>query len=120
MWDSPNLIPIVNVLGLGLLGAIAALGHWWGKKRPPETMGQYSPVNMTKIDGALVDSASVKVLAASIEAVGLQIVATGPGVERRHAEIIAMADRFIDAIDNHARVIQANTDESKEQRWSKK
>lgn len=56
-----HVIPIANFIGLGILGLLAYVGQRWGQRTPSPSE------KAVEVAGALVDSQSVKDLAAAIE-----------------------------------------------------
>lgn len=58
-----HVVPIANLIGLGILGLLAFFGQRWGRARPTA-----AEKNFVEVAGALVDSTAVQHLAAAIEA----------------------------------------------------
>lgn len=95
-----HVVPIANLIGLGILGLLAFFGQRWGKARPTP-----AEKNIVEVAGALVDSTAVQHLAAAIEA------STVESMEAR-----AQIKAGIEAIFKLARVLDHGTGEVEELR----
>jgi hypothetical protein len=73
------VIPLASMLGIGFLGMVAAFGQWWGKRAPT------TAERTLEVAGALVDSESVKLLTAAIEAHTLEMVTGRHEAEKARA-----------------------------------
>lgn len=66
----PDFVALANWIGIGLAGLVAAAAVLWGKSRPPSR----KPAEF-ELAGAIVDSKSIKLLAAALEALLLESTA---------------------------------------------
>lgn len=86
--SSEQIIPIANFIGLGLLGILAYFGQRWGKAQP-------TPTDRTvEVAGALVDSESVRLLAAALEAHTMETIESRKDAERMRQ----LGHRLVDAL----------------------
>lgn len=86
--QAADLVPLLNILGLGFLGVVAAFGVWFGRKRG-------SPDAAVEVAGALVDSNSIKLLTAAIEAHSMHLIALRQDNEKARAVAHRIADGLV-------------------------
>lgn len=73
---SDLVLPLAQLVGVGILGILAAFGIWWGQRRTP------SSDRTMEVAGALVDSKSVMALAAAIEAQTMERITARKDAEK--------------------------------------
>jgi hypothetical protein len=104
MFDiqADQIVPIANVIGLGLLGILAAFGHRWGKNQP-------TPAEKTmEVAGAIVDNGAVRELAAALRAHTAELAAGKTDSDRARQAVyrlIEVGSRIVDELSEMRREI---------------
>lgn len=100
--QTDQIVPIANLIGLGLLGVLAAFGHRWGKNQP-------TPAEKTmEVAGAIVDNGAVRELAAALRAHTAELAAGKADSEKARQTIyrlIEVGSRIVDELSDTRREI---------------
>ena len=100
--QADQIVPIANLIGLGILGVLAAFGHRWGKNQP-------TPAEKTmEVAGAIVDNGAVRELAAALRAHTAECILERQDGERARKAFYQLAEigvRLVDEISDMRREI---------------